>query len=367
MVKKLILLVSSETDSIKNTISELLEKNNKLHGILTKHKNQITNYYNDKTWDKYKKISNEYELIFTTPGNNISKYLPVSRSFFKLWEILNDFKDEIFIKENMRCMFLAEGPGGFAESFIKYRYQYSDKLYGITLKSNNNKNIPDWKIDTVDISYGEDGTGNLYNFNNIMHLVKKIGINNLDFITADGGFDFSVDFNNQEDLSTQLILAEILSAVCLQKQGGKFVLKIFDMFNEHTLKIIHLLQIFYKDIYIIKPLTSRPPNSERYLLCINFIKNEKYTNLLIHVIKDYSKENIKNLMDQLDYKPYLLNNLVLYNTYYSLRQIYYIEKTISYINKYKNHYYNDEIKSILHKNKKKSISWCKKYNIDYNE
>jgi 23S rRNA U2552 (ribose-2'-O)-methylase RlmE/FtsJ len=370
MTKKLVLLITSEEDvNITVSIDDLLKKNKYLYNIVTQHKNQITTYYNNKSWDRFKKLSNEYELIFTTPntGSNISKYVPVSRSFFKLWEILHDFKDEIFIEDSMKCMFLAEGPGGFAESFMKYRFStFKDEYYGITLKSNNNKNIPDWRLDNIKITYGIDGTGNLYNFDNILYLVKQYNANSFDFITADGGFDFSTDFNNQEDQSTRLILAEILTAICLQKTGGKLVLKIYDMFNEETLKIIHLLKEFYDNIYMIKPFCSRPANSERYILCTIYKKNEKYKNLLTHVIKDYTQENLNTLFNEIPYNLNILNNLIIYNTYYSLRQIYYIERTIGYINKYKNIYNSSEARAILDKHKQKSINWCIKYKLEYN-
>ena len=49
----------------------------------------------------------------------------------------------------------------------------------------------------------------------------------MDLITADGGFDFSMDFNQQEILIGKLLFAQIAYALCLQKRGGKFILKIF--------------------------------------------------------------------------------------------------------------------------------------------
>ena len=46
-------------------------------------------------WDKSKKLSNEYELIHLPNkkmrGQSIAKYEPLSRSYFKLWEMIVDF------------------------------------------------------------------------------------------------------------------------------------------------------------------------------------------------------------------------------------------------------------------------------------
>lgn len=356
------------------SIENLIHKNIEICKQINDEKNKITYYYNNKLWDKYKKISNEYELIFTTPntGNNISTYTPVSRSFFKLWEILFDYKDEIFFNNdvNLKCLFLAEGPGGFAEALIKYRYDnnnINDNYYGISLKSNNDKNIPEWKLakdslKKIQIMYGEDETGNLYNYDNITDLCKKLNYNSIDIITADGGFDFSSDFNNQEDLSFHLILCEVVAALLLQKKGGTFILKIFDIFNEYTIKIIHILKKFYKKIYIKKPLTSRPANSEKYMICLDFTPtNDDMLINLINIVKNYNDESIADFFKTIDYDINLLNKIIQYNEDYAKRQILYIKRTINYIIDHEKTEKN--MHDITNNHIRECIKWCKKYKI----
>ena len=69
-------------------------------------------------WDSAKKLSNDYEYIYTSSNykKNISSIIPVSRSFFKLREIIYDFHIEI--GEYNAC--IAEAPGGFMQSLLKY-------------------------------------------------------------------------------------------------------------------------------------------------------------------------------------------------------------------------------------------------------
>ena len=93
----------------------------------------------------------------------------------------------------------------------------------------------------------------------------------MDLITGDGGFDFSADFNNQETNITQLLFAQMCYALCLQKHNGSFVLKFFDCFMEHTVDILYILSAFYETVYITKPKTSRYANSEKYVVCKNFL------------------------------------------------------------------------------------------------
>jgi 23S rRNA U2552 (ribose-2'-O)-methylase RlmE/FtsJ len=387
MVKKLVLQIDDSCTTDKDDIDSILDINKALFQIVTRYKDKITEFYQNKTWDKYKKLSNEYELVFyssTSTSNNISLYNPVSRSFFKLWEILHDFDTDLHMSSQakMKCIFLAEGPGGFFEAVQEKRnivdLGKKDEYYGITLKSCNNKMIPDWKMkktSNINISYGKDGTGNLYNIDNILTFVKTVGEGSGDFITADGGFDFSSDFNNQEEQSFRLILSEVLTSLLLQKENGSFLLKVYDCFNIETIKLIHILKACYKTLNFIKPLTSRPANSERYILCTGYRGlSQVYVDILKAAVKGDTAWHNKIAL-----KIPILDNIVMYNLYYTMRQVYYIQRTINYIQFFENPIggvkanshptLNEDIvaSAILDKHKAKSIKWCKKYNIPHKD
>lgn len=372
MVTKQVLLLDSTNSEGNCSIEQLLKHNVFLQHVLTKYKNKITEHYKNKLWDRYKKLANEYELIFTTPntGSNISVYCPVSRSFFKMWEILHDFESEIGLrnKHEINAIFLAEGPGGFAEACVKFREGCNDSYHGISLKSSN-KNVPEWRYQqNVTICYGADGTGDLYNKNNLDYMAKTLP--KMHFITADGGFDFSNDFNGQEESSVRLILCEIYSALVLQENGGSLVLKIYDMFHEHTLKIITILKLYYKSIYIVKPLSSRPANSEKYLVCTEFCMTDmSMVSSLGELILHYSELTLNEFFNSIEHNTDVLQNLVCYNVYYTLRQALYIEQTICYINDFGKNYHDDrvraQIKTITDINRKKSLRWCDKYKLEH--
>ena len=53
----------------------------------------------------------------------------------------------------------------------------------------------------------------------------------MDIITGDGGFDFSVDFNMQEELAQKLIYSQIIIGFAMLKKGGTFICKFFDTFT----------------------------------------------------------------------------------------------------------------------------------------
>ena len=191
---------------------------------------------NPEKWDIIKKYTNPYEFIHTTIPSckfAISKYVPISRSYFKMIEILKTFYIlEDLTNDPIQTFHLAEGPGGFIEALVNKRENSKDKYYGMTLQSNS-ENVPGWKKSkdflkkhkNVILENGSDKRGDLYNSENLEYCYNKYK-NSMNIITADGGFDFSVDFNKQEILSSRLIFSQVIFALLLQKKNGTFILKI---------------------------------------------------------------------------------------------------------------------------------------------
>ena len=332
-------------------------------------KNKINSDKYKKYWDKTKKYSNIYELVYipnkTNRKHSISYYRPLSRSYFKLWEIIHDF-DLIKSTTKITVICLAEGPGGFMEAIINFRNNPEDSINGITLKSLN-KDIPGWiksktflKKHNINITYGSDGTGNLYNIDNIRHL-KQFIKGGVDFITADGGFDFSIDFNNQEELSYRIILCEIVSALYLLKNGGDFVCKLFDIHSLVTIKFIYLLSRYFEEIFITKPYTSRPANSEKYLVCKGFrgIEENYLEMLFIYVINWETNKN--DLLSFVDVPDHFIRRLYIYNNIITLSQTKNIYYTLNLID---NNINNK--KEILNKQTTAAKKWCNSYNVRIN-
>ena len=347
---------------------------------LKHYKNKIDDLEDTNKWDEAKKLSNKFELIYLPNKkqkcDSISKYEPLSRSYFKLWEIIADF-NLLNLEKDMKFASIAEGPGGFIEAIINYRkkFTFKDKLNAITLKSIN-KDIPGWnkatnflrKNPNVYISYGSDETGNIYNIENIKHFRKHFN-NDAYLVTADGGFDFSFNFNKQEQMSYRIIFCEIVMALSIQKKGGNFVCKFFDTYTKITMSFIYLLLSFYNEVHITKPSTSRPANSEKYIVCNGFKGiNENYLQKLFIIIKswDYFEKNeleIQSIFD-IDNKIFF-NKMKEFNTKYFNIQVNNIEKTLGYINNPLN---EQTKKTQIKKQVSAAFSWCKTYKckINYN-
>ena len=187
--------------------------------------------------------------------------------------------------------------------------------------------------------------------------------NTMDLVTADGGFDFSVNFNKQEIMCTKLIYAEIANAIAIQKKGGTLILKIFDIFSKGTVDAIFLLCGLYDSVYITKPKTSRTANSEKYIVCKGFrnINTKYFVDIFHNILKDINKfDNICIL--NIEFPYIFINKLEDINAILGQIQIENIINTIQLI-EYNN---NEKIYNIKKQNIQRCLNWCMKYNLSCN-
>ena len=305
---------------------------------------QVINIY-PEYWDIVKKITNPYEYIHSCVPNyklSLCKYKPLSRAFFKMIEIVDNFSF-LTEKTKIKSFHLAEGPGGFIEAFNYVRHNKEDLYYGMTLISDD-INIPSWKRASqllhnnpnIIIETGASKTGDLFLKENLTYCYKKY-YNSMDYITGDGGFDFSNDFNNQEDTSFKLIVSQIFFALIMQKTGGNFILKMFDIFKYKTLEIIYLLCNLYENVYIFKPNTSRVANSEKYIICINYKNNNK--KIITNIIENFDLiinniNTISSLFNQ-QLNKHFLTKIQEINAIYGEQQLENISSTLNLIKELK--------------------------------
>jgi len=255
------------------------------------HQKELISTIPRKSWTRAVHFTNPYEQV---PRKYPRK---ISRAYFKIREILKDFDLEHSNLDNINTLHLCEGPGGFIEAIIELRKKQNKNINwtGITLKNeNNDPNLPDFmnEFDKNCITYGIDNTGDLTNVENIKYLgvmFEQKGLAHL--VTADGGFDVSNDHCSQEHQSYKLFLCQVVSAMECQILGGSFVMKIFDCYSNNMIDLLHILSIHYSEVHITKPYSSRPCNSEKYVVCKGFKGiTQKEKKLLCSLIENY--ENI---------------------------------------------------------------------------
>ena len=350
--------------------------NKTLSTYLTDAKNHIDSKQSE--WDKYKKFTNTYEYIHTTvPGTKTSvcKHKPLSRSFFKMIETMKTMKlIDMLPRDSTKTYHFAEGPGGFIEAIAYLRENEQDSYYGMTLLNEGDISVPGWKksqhfLDNnpnVIIERGVTGDGDMLQADNLKDCYKRHH-NSCDLVTADGGFDFTNDFNHQEVMSLKLAYAQVAYALASQKHGGAFIIKVFDTFTTASIDLLYILANVYENVFFFKPNTSRSANSEKYIVCKNFqLEDSKQLVIaMFHVIQQFSNNPSKEPKRFLNCEiPYVFLSAVSeINAIFGQSQIECISQTLQLIN------YNSStrIDNLKKAHVSKCINWCQRFRLPYNK
>jgi 23S rRNA U2552 (ribose-2'-O)-methylase RlmE/FtsJ len=272
------------------------------HETIESLKEQIRPFDRTELWDLAKRITNPYELISTHSNRlklpkSICCLTPLSRSFFKMVECLQIL--DFFTRHKqpkLKSLHICEGPGGFVEAF-HYQAEQKQRIisasYAMTLRSTHAM-IPGWRRATqflqkhtnIQLLYGPNRTGDIYEPENQECCVEALGPGGAHLVTADGGFDFSDDFHAQEkNIFRLLVCSSIILLSCVAVEGD-CVLKLFDCNSGATRDLIAILASCFSSWSLVKPVTSRPCNSEWYFIGKGAYRERKAAIQLLQTVRD---------------------------------------------------------------------------------
>jgi 23S rRNA U2552 (ribose-2'-O)-methylase RlmE/FtsJ len=251
--------------------------------------NQLFHYKNSikyiKNWVKSRNKFDKLVKIYRPPNELIN------RAYYKCWEIINKYNITVNSPEKMEICNLCEAPGGFIQAIYDHRMRYheiSDNFIGISLLNSDDKNFRwanqfkyfakinfkiyrDSSINNKSINDENNNNNNILNPIVIETFIKSFGEKKCDLVTGDGGLYVKDELQNYKEIyHSNLFFSEIFIALNVLKEGGNFILKIYDITTQITLDFLQLLFEHFESVNIFKPETSRIFNSERYVICTYF-------------------------------------------------------------------------------------------------
>tara|TARA_B100001093_G_C26195157_1_gene745625 strand:- start:102 stop:581 length:480 start_codon:yes stop_codon:yes gene_type:complete len=142
-----------------------------------------------------------------------------------------------------------------------------------------------------------------------------------------------------------------------------------------SISFLFLLQCLYEKVHITKPFTSRPANSEKYLVCTKFKGISKTLLNKLHILVrtwdliENREGVISQIMDFDTIPDEFIDFIENYNTSYFNQQKNNIEKTLCFIDQFKQNdnydtssFYSNIIKNQVYL----AFCWCKKYKCKVN-
>lgn len=254
-----------------------------LETAVNKEKSTMDEFGKSPLWSRlqpfFDKTSGLKKLLYQYNAQN------VSNAWLKYWELYYTFVDRN--PHETSVFFNAELPGAslsawnhFAHNFdIKYQWKASS-LY--PNKSSDNKNISEALGDIY----------KLYEYNNNNWIMDELHTGNVtikediewieknatcDLYSHDAGIGVDTDpsgkliYNSQELLNQAIHLGCAICGFITLNNGGTFIAKQYTFFDTLTWQLIIYYASLFEEFYIVKPETSRPYNSEIYLVGRGFL------------------------------------------------------------------------------------------------
>lgn len=164
--------------------------------------------------------------------------------------------------------------------------KYKDKfLYG-SIRSGYNGDISD-----------------VHNIRDYMQIFKN---KKIDLTTSDCGLNIEwCESYKREIQMIKIHLGQFVCGLAILKKNGNFVMKNYSQMRPLSISIIVIMTLVFKEVYFVKPESSRLFNMEIYLVGKKYMKNlnEKQLDQLLKCVEEL--DNTKNIHDMLIKKKYI--------------------------------------------------------------
>lgn len=320
---------------------------------------------------RYRKVANILDYYRSLRYIVALKYNAqnVSNAWLKMYELTSFYK---LVDAKTGSYFgNAEMPGSFLLAFNHYvrTHGFHPKWFASSIIAEDaqknyledryslHRNYPaNWLMDKTN-------NGDITSWANIDDFRKKIVAKNdgklVDLYTSDAGVDVSEDYNEQERLEAKIHLGSTLSGLATLAKGGRMVLKTFTYFEPFSLSLIRILATMFDKFHICKPLTSRPSNSEVYLVGIGYRgMDDKIQTVLSKRLANFNFQPFLSAKCVYGDKPFMEAIQKSYEIFEN--QITVLRENIDFYNKYR-----DDIPGLVDAYKNRKSIMINKYLKDY--
>jgi len=353
---------------------------------LNKEKSKLDLYTDKQQLHHMTAPMREYDLLRSEKGILVTEYGAeiVTNAWLKMYEILNKlnpFFAKIAKSRNaeLKTLHLEEAPGNFLLAFnhflkTKYKHIYwnwTANSYRDLYNKNSSYLSDDYglmkKFKTQWI-YGADCDGDITSPANIRSFAQSVI--KVHVVTSDVKYvPENPNYNEEENYNIPVHLGHIITSIMCLKKGGIAILKHLTLLEPASISLLYLLTACFESVEIFKPDTSKPANSEVYLICIGFkkISDAKVEQLLEYMQMIRFMNNAKGspaLFQKNDLPLNFIQEILKINKQLTELQILNIEKMMESIEKNKDKKTKDIYLDCLSARNEKAKLWINKMQIE---
>ena len=296
----------------------------------------------------FQKLMYQYDIFNHMKRTLKDRGQRVSNAWLKLYELIHQYK---LIDEGQSVVHFdnAAFPGSFilaANHYAKtvgkarkYTWYASSWIGGgLDDEYHMYKKHPNhWLMNTT------TNDGNVNDIDNQRQWETKLR-HTVTLYTSDLGFATGKDgdYTLQEDAHVQPNIGQILSGILTLAPGGHMVTKQYTFFNTLNISLYAILTNLFEDVYISKPATSRPANSESYIVAKRFkgpfkkgTIEDRLVQLIIQKISTVPFDP-KPLVYRRCLSPEYLSSIAVAADMLCTRQMFYIQDRIRWYDEYIN-------------------------------
>ena len=283
-----------------------------------------------KFLDKLKLYSKEVQKKVHVSGS-------ITNAWMKCWEMINVF--DLVPKDHSKEFTIfcnAEFPGAFIlalNHYIKTETVNKEyEWYANSLWPDNHKNKEIFKDHFKLYEKYQDkwlmtpeNTGDVTNLKMVKIIEDRLS-EKVDLYTSDIGTGVE---ENQETNETDYNLGQVICGLKTLKNGGTMVCKMFSFFKPFNMSLLKLLTKLFSEFYLTKPMSSRPANSEIYIIGKGYTKNQDVIDVLVEYLIHWKEDSIYEFIEPITEDFYLKMVYILYYVYE--RQIYFLKKNMCFV------------------------------------
>jgi len=219
------------------------------------------------SWHKHTTFTNRAGLIVSSLRKEFQPEM-CTQAWAKFHEILSSFNIVPQSASRLNSVHLCEAPGAFIASLNHYlkthrvdcTWQWKAMTLNPYFEGNDLVALIDqdkFMSETWGQWYqGVDNSGDITLWENVEGLIEVVRreLGEVHLVTADGGINCVDNPGEQEEISAQLLLCEVVTALLLLRAKGTLILKTFTTLEHKTLCLMYLLACCFAEVTLKQPV-----------------------------------------------------------------------------------------------------------------